>query len=192
MNKAVFLDKDGTLIVDIPYNVDPDKIVLQNDCLTGLKQLQEHGYLLIIITNQAGIAHGYFKEDAILLVKDKIETVLKASGIILNGFYHCPHYSGGHVEPFNINCDCRKPKPGMLIKASGDFNIDLSKSWMIGDILNDVEAGNKAGCRSILIDNGNETEWLINADRQPVLKVKSIDKAADFIIQQDINELEAL
>ena len=192
MNKAVFLDKDGTLIHDFPYNVDPEKIVLQHNLITGLKHLQENGYTLILITNQAGIAYGYFKPEALLLVEEKIKTILNKHGIILSGFYYCPHHIDGSIELYNIDCDCRKPKPGMLLKAAGDFNIDLKNSWMIGDILNDIEAGNKAGCRSILIDNGNETEWLINTKRQPVIKVKNINKAAEYIIQLTKYELATL
>ncbi|MDB4902366.1 MAG: hydrolase, HAD-superfamily, subfamily [Mucilaginibacter sp.] len=182
MNKAVFLDKDGTLIIDIPYNADPDKITLCNDCIKGLKRLQEKKYLLILITNQAGVAHGYFKEDALLLVEEKIRMMLNNYGIMLSGFYYCPHHPQGKIEPYAIDCDCRKPKPGLLLKAATELDIDLSASWMIGDILNDIEAGNSAGCKSILIDNGNETEWMMNEIRRPIAKVRNIDEAAEYII----------
>jgi D,D-heptose 1,7-bisphosphate phosphatase len=182
MNKAVFLDKDGTLIIDIPYNADPDRITLCNDCINGLKRLQEKNYLLILITNQAGVAHGYFKEDALLLVEKKIRMMLNNYGIMLSGFYYCPHHPQGKIEPYAIDCDCRKPKSGLLLKAATELKIDLSASWMIGDILNDIEAGNSAGCKSILIDIGNETEWLMNEIRRPIVKVRNIDEAAEYII----------
>lgn len=182
MNKAVFLDKDGTLIIDIPYNADPDQITLCNDCIKGLKRLQEKKYLLILITNQAGVAHGYFKEDALLLVEEKIKMMLNNYGIMLSGFYYCPHHPQGKIARYAIDCDCRKPKPGLLLKAAAELDIDLSASWMIGDILNDIEAGNSAGCKSILVDNGNETEWLMNEIRRPIAKVRNIDEAAEYII----------
>ena len=187
MNKAVFLDKDGTLIIDVPYNANPDLIQLCRGCLTGLKQLQEQGYLLILVTNQAGIAHGYFNEDELSLVEDRIRQLLKQRGITLTAFYYCPHHPQGRVSSFARDCNCRKPKPGMLIQASAEHNIDLKASWMIGDILHDTEAGNGAGCRSILVDNGNETEWKLTPKRQPFAKLKTINEAAEFIISSNID-----
>ncbi|WP_207425931.1 HAD-IIIA family hydrolase [Pedobacter sp. SYSU D00535] len=183
MNKAVFIDKDGTLIPDIPYNVDPEKITLQANTAEGLRQLQNLGFLLIIISNQAGVARGYFKEDAIGDVQKKIEELLHNEGLKLDGFYYCPHHPEGTVAPYAVDCTCRKPKAGMFIKAALDFDVELSESWMIGDILHDVEAGNSAGCRSILIDNGNETEWEINAFRKPDYLARNINEAANYIIQ---------
>ncbi|MDF2431775.1 MAG: D-glycero-D-manno-heptose 1,7-bisphosphate phosphatase [Mucilaginibacter sp.] len=184
MKKAVFLDKDGTLVIDVPYNVDPDKIVLSDHCLKGLKRLQENGYLLILITNQSGIARGYFKEEDLIGVEQKIRDMLGHEEIALDGFYYCPHHPEGIVTSLAINCDCRKPEAGMLLKAAKEMGIDLNSSWMIGDILNDIEAGNRAGCKSILIDNGNETEWLLNEKRQPLIKVKDIDEAAIYILEK--------
>jgi len=182
--KAVFLDKDGTLITDVPYNVIPENIVLSNNCLSGLKKLQNEGYLLIIVSNQSGVARGYFKEEALDAVKQQIKIMLAKTGIFLDGFYYCPHYTEGSVKQYVTECDCRKPKPGMLIKSSTDLNIDLNSSWMIGDILNDVEAGNRAGCKSILIDNGNETEWQPGDWRIPTACVQNINEAADYILKQ--------
>jgi histidinol phosphatase-like enzyme len=108
--------------------------------------------------------------------------MLNNHGIMLSGFYYCSHHPQGKIEPYAIDCDCRKPKPGLLHKAAIELKIDLSASWMIGDILNDIEAGNSAGCRSILIDNGNETEWMMNEIRRPIAKVRNIDEAAEYII----------
>jgi D,D-heptose 1,7-bisphosphate phosphatase len=190
--KAIFIDKDGTLIIDVPYNVDPTKIVLSDDCITGLKKLQEKGYLLVIISNQSGVAQGYFKEEALLLVEQQIKAMLAGVGVRLDGFYYCPHYPEGEAQKYVTDCSCRKPKPGMLLKASGELNIDLSSSWMIGDILNDVEAGNRAGCKTILIDNGNETEWLFNDMRTPSARVKNINDAAEYILKQNGKQLAGL
>lgn len=188
MKKAVFLDKDGTLIVDVAYNVNPKKVTLSKDSLSGLKRLQQCGYLLVIVSNQSGIAHGYFDKDELLAIEHKIKMMLYAHEIILSGFYYCPHHPDGKIKPYAIVCDCRKPKPGLLLNAARDLNIDLQASWMIGDILNDVEAGNRAGCRTILIDNGNETEWIFNQIRQPTATTKNINKAADYIISTIKNE----
>src|SRR5687767_8859310 len=161
MKKAVFIDKDGTLIPDLPYNVDTSLITLQEGAVEGLKLLQSAGFLLIIISNQAGVAYGYFKEADVLSVEEKLKELLSPEGVSLDGFFYCPHHPEGKVEAYSIKCSCRKPEAGMILKAAETFSIDLSRSWMIGDILNDVEAGHNAGCRSILIDNGNETEWIM-------------------------------
>jgi D,D-heptose 1,7-bisphosphate phosphatase len=183
-NKAIFIDKDGTLIPDIPYNVNPEQVTLQEGALEGLVQLQKAGYLLIIISNQSGVARGYFKEEALELVKHKIESLLAEKGVVLNGFYYCPHYPNAAIKEYAVECDCRKPQPGMLLKAARDLDIDLSRSWMIGDILNDVEAGKKAGCKTVLIDNGNEKDWVINGLRTPDYKAKNIKEAAVQILHQ--------
>lgn len=183
--KAIFIDKDGTLIIDIPYNVDPGKIELTENCITGLKKLQAKGYLLVIITNQSGVSKGYFKEEALADVKQQIVKILAKENIYIDGFYYCPHHPDGIIKPYAIECNCRKPHPGLLFNASGDLGIDLQLSWMIGDILNDVEAGNRAGCNSVLIDNGNETEWIMTEYRIPAANVKNINEAADYILNQD-------
>lgn len=183
MNKAVFLDKDGTLIPDIPYNVNPDLITLQDGAAEGLRKLQQLGFMLIIISNQAGVAKGHFKTEALEGVQKRLTELFESEGLTLTAFYYCPHHPEGSVKPYAIECVCRKPKAGMFLKAAADFNIDLSSSWMIGDILHDVEAGNSAGCRSILIDNGNETEWYINEFRKPNYLAGNINDAAGFILK---------
>lgn len=184
MNKAVFIDKDGTLIPDVPYNTDPAVISLQPCATEGLRELQNKGFLLIIISNQAGVARGYFKEEALVGVEARLKELLAVEHIKLDGFYYCPHHPEGTIKEYSIVCDCRKPAPGLFLRAAGDFNIDLKESWMIGDILNDVEAGKNAGCRSILIDNGNETEWLAGNNRVPDHSVKNINEAALLILNE--------
>jgi D-glycero-D-manno-heptose 1,7-bisphosphate phosphatase len=192
MNKAVFLDKDGTLIPDIPFNVDPGKITLQDDIVTGLKRLQDDGFKLIIISNQSGVARGYFTEDKLLGVAEKMKALFAQNGLALDGFYYCPHHPQGTVLHYNIECDCRKPKAGMLLRAAADHNINLTNSWMVGDILNDVEAGNRAGCKTVLVDNGNETEWVEGHYRTPTVICKTIDEAADVLLSIEAYELAGL
>ena len=179
MNKAVFLDKDGTLIKDVPYNVNPDLIEFEDDAFESLRNLQDRGYKLIIISNQPGVALGYFKEEELKKVEEKITDLLGKNQVKLDGFYYCPHSE-------NDICDCRKPKPGLLLNAAKDHDVDLSKSWMIGDILNDVEAGNRSGCKSILIDNGNETEWIMSSLRKPSFTARNLKEAAEFIMVESI------
>jgi D-glycero-D-manno-heptose 1,7-bisphosphate phosphatase len=186
MNKAVFLDKDGTLINDVPYNVNPALIRLEKGVARSLKALKDQGYLLIVISNQSGVAHGYFGLQALKSVVDKLQMELMNENVQLDAIYFCPHHPEGSVEEYAIACECRKPKPGMILQAAKRFDVDLSKSWMIGDILHDVEAGNVAGCKTILIDNGNETEWELNENRKPTVIVKNIEEATSILLEKEL------
>lgn len=187
MKRAIFIDKDGTLIRDIPYNIKPDLLQFTKGAVEALKHFRAMGFLLIIISNQSGVARGYFSETDLENLKGKVNEMLKAQDVELDAFFCCPHHPEGTVPPFDIECECRKPKPGLILQAAADFNIDLSGSWMIGDILNDVEAGNRAGCRTILFNNGNETEWEFSTNRIPTAVVASFQEAVNVIIHQ--NEL---
>ena len=172
MNKAIFLDKDGTLITDVPYNVSLQNVVLEEGVADGLQMLQRMGYKLVVISNQPGISHGYFEEEDLYKVHRHIQQL---SGVRIDGFYYCPHAESKVADA--VVCNCRKPGPGLLYQAARDLEIELQQSWMIGDILNDVEAGNRAGCRTILIDNGNETEWELHKERVPDFIVHNFSEA---------------
>jgi D-glycero-D-manno-heptose 1,7-bisphosphate phosphatase len=178
--RAIFIDKDGTLVRDVPYNVDPDLIVLEDGVREALTRLKRAGYLLIVVSNQSGIARGFFTSDSLHAVRKRLDDLLQDTK--LDDFYFCPHHPQGEIGAYSIECDCRKPKAGMLFNAARDYDIDLSASWMIGDILNDVEAGKRAGCKTILIDNGNETQWIINRDRKPDFVVTNWSAIADTIL----------
>ena len=188
MRKAVFIDKDGTLIKDVPYNVDPELIELSSSCIEGLFTLQQAGYRLVVITNQSGIARGYFSESALKPVQHRIEEIFRAYALHLDGFYYCPHHPGGTIAEYATECTCRKPMPGMIKQACEELSIDANGSWMIGDILNDIEAGNRAGCKTILLDNGNETEWIISDIRKPHYTVRTINEAANHILEHEYRE----
>jgi len=183
MNKAIFIDKDGTLIDDVPYNVDPNLITLAEGAGKSLKLLQDQGFLLAVISNQSGVAHGYFDESSLLEVQQELERQLAEQGVKLNGFFYCPHHPDGTKEAYAVQCSCRKPEPGMLLHAAGELHINLTESWMIGDILHDVATGNQAGCRSILLDIGNETEWDLSGIRTPQFSAKSLEEAAQYILE---------
>jgi D-glycero-D-manno-heptose 1,7-bisphosphate phosphatase len=183
MKKAVFIDKDGTLIKNIPYNIDPGKIEFEADAIASLQMLQACGYQLILVSNQPGIALAYFSEEDVKELFKYLEYRLQLQGVQLNSYYYCPHYAHGVLEPYAKACYCRKPMPGMLLKAAMELDIDLELSWMIGDILDDTEAGNRAGCKTILLNNGNETEWMLTHNRQPSYICKSWKDAAGIIAQ---------
>ncbi len=183
--RAIFLDKDGTLIENVPYNVDPARVVLCDGAIEGLQLLQQHGYALIVVSNQSGLAKGVFDDAAFTRLREHITQLLAGHGIVLNGFYHCPHSPDGTIERYATLCMCRKPMPGMLLRAARELGIDRMRSWMIGDILNDIEAGRRAGCKTALINNGNETEWEWSPPRIPDLIVKNLHAAAKAITLSD-------
>lgn len=176
--KAIFIDKDGTLINDVPYNVDPERITLSCKAAEGLRLFSQLGYKLIVVSNQPGVAMGHFDEEELNRVWERLDQLLHPEGVELGGYYYSPHNPVGSVKDCAMSCDCRKPLPGMLLQAAEDHGIDLASSWMVGDILSDVEAGKHAGCRTILIDNGSETEWDMSPMRMPDLMATDLYSAA--------------
>jgi len=189
--RAIFLDKDGTLVNDVPYSVDPGLLQLAPGAGAGLRLLAQLGYALFVVSNQAGVAKGLFAESALPAMKWRLHELLLREGVALDGFYYCPHFPNGTVARYAIVCNCRKPRPGMLLQAARQHRIDLADSWMIGDILDDVEAGHRAGCRSILIDNGNETEWLMSEERRPEFTVADLYCAAKTIQKSTLRRAPA-
>jgi histidinol-phosphate phosphatase family protein len=178
---AVFLDKDGTLIEDVPFNVDPAHIRLAAGVAKGLPRLHAAGFRLIVISNQSGVALGRFAEEALAAVRDRLQQLLANLGVSLDGFFYCPHYPGGIVPRYAVVCACRKPEPGLILSAAREHGIALEHSWLVGDILDDVEAGRRAGCRTVLIDNGNETQWRRSPLRWPDLVAADMAEAARLI-----------
>ena len=187
--RAVFLDKDGTIIENVPYNVDPERIQLSPGAEEGLRQLHRAGYPLFVVSNQAGVARGYFPESALQGVEARLRELLTAFGVPLAGFTYCPHHPEGSVEGLAVVCECRKPAPGMIVRTAAEHGIDLARSWMVGDILDDIQAGRRAGCRTILVDSGNETKWILSPDREPHYRADNLADAARHIIEQDDPEV---
>ena len=153
--KAVFLDRDGTINKYVGFLRNIDVFELMPDAAEAIRKINESGYLAIVVTNQPVIARGEVTVSELQLIHNKMETLLGAEGAYLDAIYYCPHHPHkgyeGEVPELKVDCECRKPKPGMLIKAAEDFNISLEDSWMIGDGENDVKAGKAAGCRTVLI-----------------------------------------
>jgi D-glycero-D-manno-heptose 1,7-bisphosphate phosphatase len=179
---AVFLDKDGTLVRDVPYNVDPARIELTPGAGPALRALAGAGFRLIAISNQSGVARGLFTEDALEGVVRRMGELLRAHGVALDDFLYCPHHPQGSVAAYAVSCSCRKPSPGLIHAAAARHKLDLARSWVVGDILDDVEAGRRAGCRTVLVDNGNETEWVGGVLRRPHQVARDLPLAARAII----------
>jgi D-glycero-D-manno-heptose 1,7-bisphosphate phosphatase len=182
MSAAVLFDKDGTLVHDVPYNVDPSLIELRPDAGAALRRLQAAGFALGIVSNQSGVARGYFAESNIAAVERRVRTLLADEGVRLDCFLYCPHHPDGSVARYAIACDCRKPRPGLVSVALGQLHADPRGSWFVGDILDDVEAGARAGCRTVLLDVGSETEWRLGAFRDPYVVAPDLTWAASAII----------
>ncbi|MBI5667904.1 MAG: HAD family hydrolase [Chloroflexi bacterium] len=182
MNRAIFIDKDGTLIVDVPYNVDPELITLSLGAGEALRRFKDAGYLLVVVSNQSGVAKGMFDEAALQPVRQRLNKLLAEYGVQLDGFYYCPHWPHGTVERYAIACECRKPKAGMLLAAARDLNIDLSRSWMIGDILADTEAGKRADCRTVLIEKPYDPVIHLTDQNRPDFIVRSWHEATRVIL----------
>lgn len=185
LRKAVFLDSDGTLVEGAPFDAEPRRIRLVSGAGAALRMLAALDYRLFVACNQSGIAHGCFGEDAMDAVANRLADLLFREHLALDGFYYCPHHPLGTVTDYAVTCACRKPAPGMLLRAAREHGIDLKTSWMVGDILNDVEAGNRAGCRSLLIDNGNETEWRLGPRRLPTRIAPDLYSAALLIAHHE-------
>jgi D-glycero-D-manno-heptose 1,7-bisphosphate phosphatase len=190
LSPAVFFDKDGTLIENVPYNVDCAKIRLAPGALEAAERLHHAGYQIVVITNQSGVAMNYFPLSAINGVEQRLRELLAEVNVPIAGFYFCPHHPRGVVPAFTAACECRKPQPGMIRQAARELNLDLARSWLIGDILDDVEAAHRAGCRAILLDSGGETLWQPGEFREPDLIAADLIAAAEAILcsDQDINE----
>ncbi len=157
--KAIFLDRDGTINEYVGYLLRHEDFKLINGVPDAIRLINYSGYLAIVVTNQPVIARGEVTVDELRYIHNKMETLLGEKGAYLDGIYYCPHHpdSGfkGEIHDLKICCNCRKPKPGLLLKAASDFNIDLTQSWMIGDSKSDIEAGKNAGCKTALIGNNN-------------------------------------
>ncbi|MFA5878729.1 MAG: HAD family hydrolase [Candidatus Margulisiibacteriota bacterium] len=185
MNKAVFFDRDGTLIKDQNYLSDPNQVVLDPNAIKALKALQEHNYKLIMVTNQSGIARGLFPLYKFFAVQSRLIKMFSEAGIIFQDFYYCPHHPEGKVAVYAKSCCCRKPAPGMILKACTDHNINPLRSFMIGDKLDDVIAGNRAGVKTIFFTNNFKIE---SSTVKPNFWTNNLlDAVHDFILKNEEN-----
>jgi D-glycero-D-manno-heptose 1,7-bisphosphate phosphatase len=176
---AVFLDRDGTLIEEVGWLSDPDGVAIIPGVPDALRRLADAGFVLVVVSNQGGVARGLFTEDHIRAVIGRVVELLGDAGTTLTAWYHCPH----HPE-FGPPCDCRKPAPGMLLDAAREHDLDLGRSWMVGDHLVDVEAGLAAGARPIKVRTGH---GMLHGDGEPepdVPVVADLPAAADLILAE--------
>jgi len=173
---AVFVDRDDTLIVDVGYCKDPDRIQLLPGVVEGLRKLSRAGIAIVVITNQSGIGRGFFTEDDLSAVHARLRTELEASGVTLQAIYYCPHLP-------EDGCSCRKPRPGLLLKAASEMDLNLKNCFMIGDRKLDLLAGRAAGTHTILVFNKDRREL---TDMEPIADfvVKDLVEAANVILNR--------
>lgn len=177
---AVFIDKDGTLVHNVPYNVDPARLSFMPGAPEALAALAAAGFALVVVTNQSGLAQGRFSAAAFARLRAALRQRLReAAGVELTDFLHCPHAPDADGRPA---CLCRKPRPGMLLHAARRHGLDLAASWIVGDTLDDIEAGRRGGCRGLLLDTGGETLWKRSHLRVPEHRLDSWLDVGEIIL----------
>jgi len=161
MNRAVFLDRDGVITQEPPcYAHKLSQLELLPKSADAIRLLNENGFLVVVACNQAGIAHGYYREEDAILFNQAMKDNLAREGARIDAVYYCPHHPQARIERYRMNCNCRKPEPGMMIRAGKELNLDLKQSFMVGDKLSDIEAGKRAGCKTIMVRTGQGGEEL--------------------------------
>jgi D-glycero-D-manno-heptose 1,7-bisphosphate phosphatase len=186
--RAVFIDRDGTISEEVGYVNHPSRYRVFPYAAEAIKQLNEAGWLAVLITNQAGVARGYFTEDVIGAVHTLLAQELERGGARLDAIYYCPHHPSVGEPPYRSDCDCRKPRPGLIRRAAADLDIDLDASWMVGDRYSDTELARNAGTRAALVLSGygrGEWEYQRGAWRhQPDLVAENLLEAVRTITKE--------
>jgi len=179
--KAIFLDRDNTIIEDPGYINDPSQVVLLPGAASALSDMKNMGYKLIIVSNQSGVARGIVTEEKLSQIHQRLVELLRTQGVMVDGIYYCPFHPDGVIEKYRKESRLRKPAPGMLLLAAEEMDIDLSYSWMIGDSYRDVEAGKLAECRTILINSPSNPTVKEYSDPEPDSIAVNIKEAANII-----------
>ena len=189
MKRAVFIDRDGTISEEVGYINHPSRFRLFPYAADAINHLHDNGWLAILVTNQAGVARGYFSEEMIQTVHATLTAELEVNGARLDAIYYCAHHPSVGEPPYRFDCDCRKPKPGLIIRAAQDFDVDVNKSWMAGDRYSDVELARNAGLKSAFVLSGyglgewehQRAGWI----ESPDLVAQNLLEAVQQIVSKD-------
>lgn len=179
--RAVFLDRDGTINVEKHYLYRPEEFEFLPGVPQAIRRLNEAGFLVIVATNQSGVARGYFSLDDVACLHHHLQTSLESFHAHIDGFYVCPHHPEEGQGEYRIACDCRKGAPGMLLQAAVDYAIDTARSFMVGDKQADIAAGQAAGCTSLLVQTGYGRETAAKIDAG-VPQFVDLPAAVDYIL----------
>ncbi len=153
-NVAVFMDRDGTINEEVGYLGRVEELVLIPAAAEAIRLVNEEGMKAVVVTNQSGVAKGYFTEEDVRLINGRLAEMLRDEGAVIDRFYYCPHHPAEGRYPYKVACACRKPEPGMLLQAAADLDIDLVRSYLIGDMLKDLDAAHRVGAKGILVRTG--------------------------------------
>lgn len=184
MDKAIFLDRDGTLIEDRGYICHLSQVGFYPFAVEAVKIINQHHYKCIVVTNQSAVARGICSDNQVRQLHHDLGQWFLDQGAVIDAFYHCPYHEAGTVPPYNTHSSCRKPEPGMLHQASQDLSIDLTRSYMIGDHVGDIQAGQAAGCKTVLVETGHGSEAekrLLAAEVSPDFIAKNLLMAIEWI-----------
>ncbi len=165
--QAIFIDRDGTINEDIGYASSPDELIIYPWAARAVRLINEAGLPVIVITNQSGVARGLYTEDTLAEIHDHLREVLSESGAHVDAIYYCPHHPKHGDERYRKLCDCRKPQTGLLDRAAREHDIDLGRSYVIGDKASDINLATNAGARGVLVLTGYGSETFANPDRWP-------------------------
>jgi len=186
---ALFMDRDGTVSEEVGYVNHPSRFRVFPYTAEAIRLLNENGWLAILVTNQAGVARGYFSEDIIVQVHERLRHDLEIGSAKLDAIYYCTHHPSVGEPPYRLDCDCRKPKTGLIDRASADFPIDVERSWMVGDRYSDIELAGNAGLHAAFVLSGygrgeweyQRTSWKL----EPELVAENLLDVARIIIERD-------
>ena len=189
-SRAVFLDRDGVIVRDVDLMTRRDQVELSPQAPQALHRLREVGFRLVVVSNQTVVARGLASEEDVNDIHDWIQHLLQPYDVGIDRFYFCPHHPSATLPQYRVDCDCRKPRPGMLQCAAEEMNLDLPASFMVGDRPSDVIAGWRAGCRTILVETGKHTEPFIESGdmleytAEPDYTCPDLTAAVDYIIEK--------
>jgi D-glycero-D-manno-heptose 1,7-bisphosphate phosphatase len=191
MNRAVFLDRDGVLIEDVHLITRPEQVSILSGVPEALQRLRTAGFKLFVVSNQTVVSRGLATEAEVELLNRQIEGMLQSQGgSQLDQFYICPHHPKATLPQYRLECDCRKPRPGLILQAAKEHQIDLRRSFLVGDRITDIVAGAKAGCRTVLVQTGQhsappiESPDAIDQSVEPDFVCDGLLAASDWILKQ--------
>ena len=179
--RAVFLDRDGTINVEKNYLYRIADFEFLPGAVAAIHRLKEAGFLVFVVTNQSGVARGYYSLEDVEMLHSHLQEELRRQGTAIDAFYICPHHPEQGLGPWRRQCDCRKGAPGMLLQAAAEFGVDLARSFMVGDKEADIEAGRRAGCTPLLVLTGYGAGTSATLANDPVVRVADLAAAAEWI-----------